>query len=194
MVQKQNGLAKVQNERTGQDGFTLAELLIVMVIMGILAAMAIPRFADQIEIARENVDISNLRNAYTAVRSMMAVRQFEDNEKYYYDPDSGSLISSTSKAEMANFIKTYSNGYMKGTRFGLLPFVNVSDLPSSLIYDIENFSSHNWLLPVKTESGYVIQAAFSLDDATNEIISKIGFVKLPDIENSIAGSETPSNA
>jgi MSHA pilin protein MshA len=34
------------NRKSGQQGFTLVELIIVIVILGILAATAIPRFAD----------------------------------------------------------------------------------------------------------------------------------------------------
>jgi len=46
-------------------GFTLAELLIVMAIIVVLAAVAIPTFSRQLETARETGDMEIIRNAYT---------------------------------------------------------------------------------------------------------------------------------
>ena len=47
-------------------GFTLAELLIVVAIIGVLVAISIPIFTAQLEKAREATDLSNIRSAYTA--------------------------------------------------------------------------------------------------------------------------------
>ena len=51
-------------------GFTLAELLIVVAIIGVLVAIAIPIFTSQLEKSREAVDLSDVRSAYAEV--MMA--------------------------------------------------------------------------------------------------------------------------
>ena len=45
-------------------GFTLAELLIVVAIIAVLVAIAIPVFTSQLEKAREATDKANLRAAY----------------------------------------------------------------------------------------------------------------------------------
>ena len=37
-----------------QNGFTLIELIMVMIILGVLAAVAIPRYLDTIENAEES--------------------------------------------------------------------------------------------------------------------------------------------
>ena len=49
-------------------GFTLAELLIVVAVIAVLVAVAIPTFSAQLEKARQGVDVSNLRGAFAAAR------------------------------------------------------------------------------------------------------------------------------
>lgn len=46
-----------------EKGFTLAELLIVVAIIAILVAIAVPVFSAQLEKARERVDEANIRSA-----------------------------------------------------------------------------------------------------------------------------------
>ncbi|MGH7570285.1 MAG: type IV pilin protein [Gemmatimonadota bacterium] len=62
------------------EGFTLIELLIVVVIIGILAAIAIPRFAGTKEKAFDAAAKSDLRNAMTAQEAY-----FADNQSYTTD-------------------------------------------------------------------------------------------------------------
>ena len=50
-------------------GFTLAELLIVVAIIAVLVAIAIPVFTGQLEKAREATDLANIRSAYGEVVS-----------------------------------------------------------------------------------------------------------------------------
>ena len=47
-----------------EKGFTLAELLIVVAIIAVLVAIAIPVFTTQLERAREATDIANIRSSY----------------------------------------------------------------------------------------------------------------------------------
>jgi prepilin-type N-terminal cleavage/methylation domain-containing protein len=56
----------------GTKGFTLIELLIVVVIIGILAAIAIPKFANTKEKAYVAAMKSDLRNLVTAEESYFA--------------------------------------------------------------------------------------------------------------------------
>ena len=54
---------KKMNEK---KGFTLAELLIVVAIIAVLVAVAIPVFTAQLEKARESTVAANLRSAYAS--------------------------------------------------------------------------------------------------------------------------------
>lgn len=56
-------------------GFTLAELLIVVAIIAVLVAIAIPIFTSQLEKSRESTDLANVRSAYAEV---MAAATTED--------------------------------------------------------------------------------------------------------------------
>ncbi|MFA5139372.1 MAG: type II secretion system protein [Elusimicrobiota bacterium] len=77
MLNKKNGKAN--------KGFTLIELMIVVAIIGILAAIAIPKFADLIRKSNEGATRGNLG----AVRSALSI-YYGDMEGQYPD-DPGAL-------------------------------------------------------------------------------------------------------
>ena len=54
-------------KKVNEKGFTLAELLIVVAVIAVLVAIAIPTFSDQLEKSREARDLSELRAAYASV-------------------------------------------------------------------------------------------------------------------------------
>jgi len=58
------------------SGFTLAELLIVVAIIGVLVAISIPIFTSQLEKSRESTDLANVRGMYAEV---MAAAITEDS-------------------------------------------------------------------------------------------------------------------
>ena len=64
--------------RAGPKGFTLIELLIVVVIIGILAAIAIPKFANTKEKAYASAMRSDLRNLAGVQETY-----WTDNQIYY---------------------------------------------------------------------------------------------------------------
>ena len=47
-----------------RKGFTLAELLIVVAIIAVLVAVAIPVFTTQLEKSRDATSVANIRSAY----------------------------------------------------------------------------------------------------------------------------------
>src|SRR5579872_988748 len=69
--------APSQGDLMNRKGFTLIELLIVVVIIGILAAIAIPKFANTKEKAYLATMKSDLRNLVTAEEAY-----FSDNTAY----------------------------------------------------------------------------------------------------------------
>ena len=69
-------------------GFTLIELMIVVAIIGILAAIAIPKFADLIRKSREGATKGNLG----AVRSALSI-YYGDQEGNYPSDDLTSLTT-----------------------------------------------------------------------------------------------------
>lgn len=66
-----------QNSR----GFTLAELLITVAIIGVLVAISIPVFASQTEKSREATDLSNVRAAYAEVMAEAITENMEYQKK-----------------------------------------------------------------------------------------------------------------
>ena len=71
--------------RSMKKGFTLIELLIVVVIIGILAAVAIPKFSNTKQRASRAAGVADLRNLATAQEGF-----FADNNRYAAWPaDSG---------------------------------------------------------------------------------------------------------
>jgi prepilin-type N-terminal cleavage/methylation domain-containing protein len=61
---------------TSRNGFTLIELIIVMVILGIMAAVAVPRYLDSIANAEESAEDAVI----SAVRS--GLKQYANNALY----------------------------------------------------------------------------------------------------------------
>jgi len=63
---------KPLRKKTGQKGFTLIELMIVVAIIGILAAIAIPQFAAYRAKAFDKAAVSDVRNLKTALEAAYA--------------------------------------------------------------------------------------------------------------------------
>ncbi len=107
---------------SNRKGFTLIELLIVVVIIGILAAIAIPKFANTKEKAVLASMKSDLRNLVTAQEGF-----FSDNQTYatgtnatgqtatevYFTPSSNNVIT-LSNVTAGGWTATVTNATLKG--------------------------------------------------------------------------------
>ena len=56
-------------KKLNKKGFTLAELLVVVAIIGVLVAISIPIFTSQLEKSRDAVTLANLRSAYAEAQA-----------------------------------------------------------------------------------------------------------------------------
>ncbi len=105
--------------KQNKKGFTLAELLIVVAIIAILIAIAIPVFAGSLNNAKIQTDHANMRSAYAMAQAgtlqgvlftgadginKVDLTMVPDGTKYYFLQD-GSLLESTTPPANAYRLK-----------------------------------------------------------------------------------------
>jgi type IV pilus assembly protein PilA len=73
-------MLQLRQKRKDKRGFTLMEMLIVVAIIAILIAIAIPTFSSSLDEARESADQANLR----AAKAVVAVKTMADAD-YFWD-------------------------------------------------------------------------------------------------------------
>ncbi len=93
-----------------KSGFTLVEILIVVVILGILAAIVIPQFTD----ASTDAKVSNMKSDLQTVRSQIELYKIQHNDTL---PTAGGLTFSNAMTQYTNVAgdtasATPADGYM----------------------------------------------------------------------------------
>jgi general secretion pathway protein G len=69
-------MTSIRNIRRGRNGFTLIEILIVVIILGILAAIVIPQFSSASNDARK----SSVQSTAQTLRSQIALYKLQHND------------------------------------------------------------------------------------------------------------------
>ncbi|MCH8934423.1 MAG: prepilin-type N-terminal cleavage/methylation domain-containing protein [Gemmatimonadetes bacterium] len=110
-----------------RKGFTLIELLIVVVIIGILAAIAIPKFSNTKEKAYVAAMKSDLRNLVTAEESYFAdtnvYGQITDLNPQYYNSSAGVTVGVTPNAGIGFWAQADHPGTTQSCR------IHINDTP-----------------------------------------------------------------
>lgn len=95
-------------KQTNRKGFTLAELLIVVAIIAVLVAIAIPVFTKQLHNAKASADMANLRAYYAELQA-----DFLENGKVRDDLEvtvHGSLVPNKKYKHLDNSISETNLG------------------------------------------------------------------------------------
>lgn len=87
----------IRKKMKSKEGFTLAELLIVVAIIAILAMISIPIFTSRMEEAKRQTDAANVRSAKAAAVSQYLSDSKTDSQTYFYNADKGSVVNTTTK-------------------------------------------------------------------------------------------------
>ena len=121
-----------RNRKSMKKGFTLAELLIVVAIIAVLVAVAIPVFTAQLEKSREATDIANMRSAYAYASAALLDDSYKEDPWYHYTNGDIEYSCASFDAETGTAVSDNSiSGTGKATKPGLQGDYN---LPDGIVY------------------------------------------------------------
>lgn len=120
---------------TNKKGFTLMEMLIVVAIIAVLVAIAIPTFNGALTKAKESADVANIRAAYAEwqiaiLTDNVAAPTAQGNE------NSTTATDFTSKLEKLNYFD----------KFGYNPTTKVLTYGATKITDPSGSATFTWTL------------------------------------------------
>lgn len=116
-------------KKTNKKGFTLAELLVVVAIIAVLVAIAIPIFTSQLEKAREATDLANLRAAYAECTASVLTEQENNDVTVNTDGSCQKSVTITQK-------KPDWTGENKNAKIGNASLPTIGDKTTSVIIKV----------------------------------------------------------
>lgn len=102
--------------RSAEAGFTLLELLVVVIVLGIFVTIVVPRFASSREKAFDAAAKSELRNAMSAQESY-----FTDAQTYTTEVGASGLDLTSLPAVTVTIPSADASGYMMTAKHGSSP-------------------------------------------------------------------------
>ncbi|WP_306569498.1 prepilin-type N-terminal cleavage/methylation domain-containing protein [Faecalispora jeddahensis] len=114
-----NTLQTLQKKRKSKKGFTLMEMLIVVAIIAILIAIAIPTFSSQLDKAKLATDQANIRSAYAVMQASKLTGQSPEDgsnvtaDATYYMITDGTFKSASTAPTNAYKLKSAISGSNK---------------------------------------------------------------------------------
>ena len=114
--------------KNNKNGFTLIELIIEMVILGIMAAVAVPRYLDSISNAEESAEDAVI----SAIRS--GLKQYANNSIY----EEGRAIWPDNPFEALSEVPTGYNANDNGLENGIDQLDGVADEDGEWTFDYGN--------------------------------------------------------
>ena len=109
---------------TNKKGFTIMEMLIVVAIIAVLVAIAIPTFSSSLEKAKEAADVANIRAAYAEVQ----VTVLSDSNATIPTNEAG-FVAYLNGATL-NFNKTTTNSSLDSAKEDRLYYTYTSGTPN----------------------------------------------------------------
>lgn len=101
------------NKIKNSKGFTLMEMLIVVAIIAVLVAIAIPTFTKSLNDARVATDKANIRAGYASVMAEVLTKQYGENgatdEAVYELQKDGSVMPKPTDTNTENHYNCFGN-------------------------------------------------------------------------------------
>ncbi|MGC8767935.1 type IV pilin protein [Calditerrivibrio sp.] len=142
-----------------KKGFTLIELVIVIVILGILAAVAIPKFADLQKDAKVSA-VKGLGGSISAAKDIVRAKWLaQDN----VSSDNVTIEGKTVKVYANDTTNSYRNGYPIASNDGILNAISYDNKT----YEIDNTTTNKLTFYYKGFKGATNNKCYAEYDATS---------------------------
>ncbi len=169
-------------KRNNKKGFTIVELVIVIAVIAILAAVLIPTFSNVVEKANQSAALQNCSNEYKQAKVAIAINGsdlkngtvFESNG-FYFEYTNGEFKAIEKYTPVASKATALANGVTVYQDFGTTLDANTKSDGWTAVTDgancpgiktgsgkIENFKVYN-------DSGVVIEGPVTIESVTSGV-------------------------